>query len=82
MDSPTARRTGFGAAALLLAASVFLSRVLGYVREAVLAAQVGAGADVDAYRAAFQIPDILNHFLAGGAFAVAFVPMNSPLPGV
>ena len=32
---------------------------LGVVREMVLASQVGAGAEVDAYRAAFQIPDIL-----------------------
>ena len=60
--------------AALLAGSILLSRVLGVVREMVLAAQVGAGAEVDAYRAAFQLPDILNHFLAGGAFAVAFVP--------
>lgn len=61
--------------AALLAGSVLLSRALGVVREMVLAAQAGAGAEVDAYRAAFQIPDILNHFLAGGAFAVAFVPI-------
>ena len=77
MDSPTAKRTGFGAAALLLAASVFLSRVLGYVREAVLAAQAGAGPDVDAYRAGFQLPDFLNYFLAGGALSVAFMPLYS-----
>jgi putative peptidoglycan lipid II flippase len=77
VDSPTAKRTGFGAAALLLAASVLVSRVLGYVREAVLAAQAGAGPDVDAYRAGFQIPDILNYFLAGGALSVAFMPLYS-----
>ena len=53
---------------------MLFSRALGLVREMVLASQLGAGAEVDAYRAAFQIPDILNHFLAGGAFAVAFVP--------
>jgi putative peptidoglycan lipid II flippase len=77
VDSPTAKRTGFGAAALLLAASVFLSRVLGYVREAVLAAQAGVGPDVDAYRAGFQVPDYLNYFLAGGALSVAFMPLYS-----
>ncbi len=72
----TARgRTHFGAAALLLGASVLLSRVLGYLREAVLAYQVGAGAEADAYRAGFQIPDLLNYFLAGGALSVAFVPL-------
>jgi putative peptidoglycan lipid II flippase len=72
----TARgRARFGAAALLLGASVLLSRVLGYVREAVLAYQVGAGPEADAYRAGFQIPDLLNYFLAGGALSVAFVPL-------
>jgi putative peptidoglycan lipid II flippase len=64
-----------GAAALLLAASVLLSRALGYVREAVLARQVGAGAEMDAYRAAFQIPDLLNYLLAGSAFSIAFLPV-------
>jgi putative peptidoglycan lipid II flippase len=74
--SETARGgTRFGAAALLLGASVLLSRVLGYAREAVLAYQVGAGPEADAYRAGFQIPDLLNYFLAGGALSVAFVPL-------
>ena len=63
-----------GMIALLLAASVGLSRVLGVLRDTLLAAQVGAGSEVDAYRAAFQIPDLLNHFLAGGALAIAFIP--------
>jgi len=64
-----------GAAALLLAFSVFLSRIMGFVREAVLAARVGVGAEMDAYRAAFQIPDMLNYLLAGGALAIAFTPL-------
>ncbi len=63
------------AAAALLAASVLLSRVLGFAREAVLANRVGAGPEMDAYRAAFQIPDLLNYFLAGGALSIAFIPM-------
>lgn len=64
-----------GAAALLLAASVLLSRVLGYAREAVLAAQIGVGPATDAYKAAFQIPDLLNYFLAGGALSIPFIPL-------
>ena len=56
-------------------ASQLLSRVLGVVREMVLAWQVGAGPDADAYRAAFQLPDLLNHFLAVGAIATAFIPL-------
>ncbi len=66
-----------GAAALLLSASVLLSRVLGYVREAVLAAAVGIGPATDAYKAAFQIPDVLNYFLAGGALSIPFIPLYS-----
>ena len=66
--------TGFTAAALLLAASVLLSRLLGFVREMVLAYQLGTSPELGAYYAAFQIPDILNYFLAGGALSIAFVP--------
>jgi len=64
-----------GAVAALLAASVFLSRVIGYLREVALASQVGVGRQTDAYYAAFQIPDLLNHLLAGGALAIAFLPL-------
>jgi putative peptidoglycan lipid II flippase len=69
----TARQVG--AAAALLAASVLLSRVLGLVRDMVLGLRVGAGAEADAYNAAFQLPDLLNHFLVGGALSIAFVPL-------
>lgn len=74
-DDAAAQRSGVGFAALLLAASVLLSRLLGYAREALLAYQVGAGPNADAYYAAFQIPDLLNYLLAGGALSIAFVPL-------
>lgn len=72
--SASAQARRIPAVAALLATSVLVSRLLGYVREAVLAWQLGATAEVDAYRAAFQIPDLLNYFLAGGALSIAFVP--------
>ncbi|MDX2167423.1 MAG: murein biosynthesis integral membrane protein MurJ [Deltaproteobacteria bacterium] len=72
-ERPQASR--MGAAALLLAGSVLLSRLFGYGREALLAYQVGAGAATDAYYAAFQIPDLLNYLLAGGALSIAFLPL-------
>jgi len=75
------RTPRFVAAAVILAASVMLSRVLGFVREAVLADRVGAGVEMDAYRAAFQIPDMLNYFLAGGALSIAFIPMYARVLG-
>ena len=70
-----AGRREIGAAALLLSGSVVASLLLGFVREAVLAYQVGAGAATDAYKAAFQIPDWINYLLAGGALSVAFIPL-------
>jgi putative peptidoglycan lipid II flippase len=75
-EEPAARSgRQIGAAALLLAASVLLSRVLGFVREMVLAAEIGVGRQTDAYYAAFQIPDLLNYLMAGGALAIAFTPL-------
>lgn len=63
------------AAAALLGASVLLSRVLGYLREALLAYYFGATGPADSYYAAFQLPDLLNHFLAAGALSIAFLPL-------
>lgn len=72
---PTADARRLGATAALLAGSVLLSRVLGLARDMVLSARVGAGPAADAYNAAFQLPDLLNYFLAGGALSIAFVPL-------
>lgn len=69
------RAARISAAALLLATSVLLSRLLGYAREALLAYRIGAGPSTDAFYAAFQIPDLLNYLLAGGAFSIAFLPL-------
>ena len=70
-----ARAVGIPAAAALLAGSVLLSRVLGFARESLLAYQVGASGQADAYYAAFQLPDLLNYLLAGGALSIAFLPL-------
>lgn len=61
-------------AAGLLAASVLIARVFGLLRDALLASQVGRGPGLDAYFAAFMIPDILGYLLAAGAVAVAITP--------
>ncbi|MGE5246706.1 MAG: murein biosynthesis integral membrane protein MurJ [Verrucomicrobiota bacterium] len=66
-----------GRAAALMMASVFLSRILGYARDAVIAYQHGATPDTDAYFAAFTIPDFLNYLLAGGALSITFIPIFS-----
>ena len=66
-----------GIATLIMMTSIFLSRVMGYVRELVIAAVAGANASVDAYRVAFVLPEILNHILASGFLSVTFIPIFS-----
>ncbi|MEW8281724.1 MAG: murein biosynthesis integral membrane protein MurJ, partial [Candidatus Thiodiazotropha taylori] len=54
-----------------------LSRVLGFVRDLVLARMFGANAATDAFFVAFKIPNFLRRLFAEGAFSVAFVPVLS-----
>ena len=54
-----------------------VSRVLGFVRDAVIAAVFGAGAATDAFFVAFRIPNLLRRLFAEGAFSQAFVPLLS-----
>jgi putative peptidoglycan lipid II flippase len=74
-----ARAAGVPAAAVLLASSVLLSRVLGVAREMLLADRIGAGGAADAYYASFQLPDMMNYLLAGGALSIAFLPLYTRL---
>lgn len=53
------------------------SRVLGFVRDVVLARMFGAGAGMDVFVVAFQIPNFLRRLFAEGAFSQAFVPVLS-----
>jgi putative peptidoglycan lipid II flippase len=64
-------------AAIVMMTSVFLSRILGYARDAVIAWRHGATGATDAYFAAFTIPDFLNYLLAGGSLSITFIPIFS-----
>src|SRR5688572_11086753 len=50
------------------------SRVLGVVRESVLASLFGASEAMDAYRVAFRVPNLLRDLFAEGAMSASFVP--------
>jgi putative peptidoglycan lipid II flippase len=50
------------------------SRLLGLVREQVLAYYFGAGDAMDAFRVAFRVPNLLRDLFAEGAMSAAFVP--------
>lgn len=71
----TDTQKGMTRAALVLMASTLASRVLGLVREALLAARLGTGVEADAYSIAFQLPDLVNTLLAGGFLSLSFVPL-------
>lgn len=62
-------------AALLLGAAGFLSRVLGLVRDRLLASRFGASRELDAYYAAFQVPDFIYSVLLLGAASMAILPL-------
>jgi putative peptidoglycan lipid II flippase len=55
----------------------FLSRLLGYVRDFLIARLFGAGLATDAFFVAFRIPNLLRRMFAEGAFSQAFVPILS-----
>jgi putative peptidoglycan lipid II flippase len=53
----------------------FISRVLGFVRDTLIARVFGAGIYTDAFFVAFKIPNLLRRLFAEGAFSQAFVPI-------
>ena len=67
--------TSVNAAALLLGAAGLLSRLLGVLRDRMLAAEFGAGRELDIYYAAFQIPDFMAVLFLLGAASAAILPV-------
>lgn len=62
-------------ASALLMAGILLSRVLGLLRDRIIAHRFGQGFETDVYNAAFTVPDLLFFLLAGGVFSGAFTPV-------
>jgi putative peptidoglycan lipid II flippase len=76
VDGKSSRRAlGLGGAALVVSASVLASRLLGLLRETLLAALLGVSAEGDLYRYAFLIPDLINYLLAGGFLSITLIPL-------
>ncbi len=55
----------------------FLSRIMGLIRDVVIAIVFGATGATDAFFVAFRIPNLLRRLFAEGAFSLAFVPVVS-----
>ena len=66
-------------AGLVVVAGVVLSRLLGWVRTSVFLSEYGTSAELDAFWAAFRIPDTLFQLVAAGAVGSALVPVASAL---
>lgn len=66
---------GLTAAAMIIGVSSAGSRVLGVVRDRVLASTFGAGHDLDVYYAAFRLPDTIYTLLIIGALSAGFIPV-------
>ncbi|KAB2833522.1 MAG: lipid II flippase MurJ, partial [Caedimonadaceae bacterium] len=54
-----------------------ISRVFGFIRDALIAAFVGAGPIADAFFVAFKVPNFFRRLFAEGALNAAFVPLFS-----
>lgn len=59
----------------VVSAMTLISRLLGFVRDMVIAVSFGATGITDAFFVAFRIPNLLRRMFAEGAFAQAFVPV-------
>ena len=62
-------------AAGLMMAAILLSRLLGLVREMVIASKFGGGGEVSAFGMAFTLPDAIFFLLSSGALSSAFIPV-------
>ena len=71
------RHTKVVKAAGIIGTMTFLSRILGYIRDMVIASIFGAGLYTDAFIAAFRIPNLMRRLLGEGSLSVAFVPIFS-----
>ncbi len=65
------------AAAAILALASLASRALGLIRDRLLTHTFGAGPTLDAYYAAFRLPDLVYSFIIVGALSAAFIPLFS-----
>lgn len=62
-------------ASLILTVAALASRALGWLRLLVIGSQFGAGRELDAYFAAFRIPDAIFQLVVAGALSAALIPV-------
>jgi putative peptidoglycan lipid II flippase len=65
----------FAKSTLIVAVFFGLEKVLGFVRQIIIARQFGLSPKLDAFNAANNLPDLLFALISGGALAIAFIPV-------
>ena len=76
-DAMSQKKQGLLRSTSVVSLLTFLSRIMGFVRDMVLAQCFGAVAGMDAFIIAFRIPNFMRRLFAEGAFSQAFVPVLS-----
>ena len=73
IDPAPARSSGRSSA--LIAAGIFLSRLLGLLRQSLIARYLGAGLVADAFNGAFRLTNFLQNLFGEGALSASFIPV-------
>jgi putative peptidoglycan lipid II flippase len=63
--------------ALIIAVFIGLEKLLGFIRQLIIARQFGLSSELDAFNAANNLPDLIFALISGGALAIAFIPVLS-----
>ena len=64
---------------LTISGLAFVSKILGFFRDILIAAFVGAGFIADVFFVAFKLPNFFRRLFAEGAFSAAFIPIFSSI---
>jgi putative peptidoglycan lipid II flippase len=64
-----------GRSSALVAAGIFLSRLLGLLRQSLIARYLGAGLVADAFNGAFRVTNFLQNLFGEGALSASFIPV-------
>lgn len=75
--SPSVKSASLFRSTTLISGMTSISRILGFIRDMLIAQLFGASLAIDAFYVAFRIPNFMRGLFAEGAFAQAFVPVLS-----
>jgi putative peptidoglycan lipid II flippase len=69
--------THIARSSIIIAVFFGIDKVLGFIRQLLIARQFGLTYEIDVFNAANNIPDLLSALISGGALGVALIPVLS-----